>query len=135
MTARKSDELKKRQGTFRKCRARGAEPVAPPGRPTPPKDMDPIGVEFWNWICDELEKQGTCSPVYSLALELLCEAWVQYQRAQAILKKEGLTYVTTTRSGRQTIHKRPELLIAKQWRSQILIGLRKFRLLPSDRML
>ena len=135
MPARKPTELKKRQGTFRKDRARGGEPVAPPGRPTSPDYMDDIAVEYWNRICDELEKKGLCSPVYAPMLEMLCDAYSQYTRAQAILDKEGMTYVTTTRSGQKTIRKRPEVAIVKDWRRQLLILLRKFGLSPSDRML
>lgn len=61
---------------------------------SPPKWMQKEARSLWKTLAIELEGQGLGAPAYQTALEALCVNYGRAIQAEAVLKKEKLTFVT-----------------------------------------
>lgn len=71
---RKTDEQKKREGTFRKDRAtpEAAQFSAISKIPNPPDFFDDVGKNVWNTICGELINIGIMQSIDIYQIEMIC---------------------------------------------------------------
>lgn len=114
MTARKSKELKLVQGTERPDRVAPETPRSAPGlnTPRPPSWLDRYGKEKWHQLVPELASRRLLTGDALSLLERLCEAWGEYRRAQAVVRRLGASY--ESKKGEQAegdamFRKRPEV--------------------------
>jgi P27 family predicted phage terminase small subunit len=128
VTVRKSKQLKLVEGTARPDR----EPPAPPRSdpdgemPKPPSWLDRYGRAKWRELVPELATRRMLTGDALSLLELLCEAWADFRRAQRILRKSGASYAADTEA-KTTLHrKRPEVDQARAARKEYADLLAKF---------
>ena len=57
--------------------------------PTMPEGMDSIAVDLWNELAPKLDRLGVFTETDNLNLQMLCEAYVNYRKADAIVKLDG----------------------------------------------
>jgi len=81
-------EILKLRGS-RAVEARGNEPTAPIGIPTPPTFLDAEGRAEWRRSVKLLDSMNLASPAWRGALTVLCEAWSCYANAVKQVKETG----------------------------------------------
>jgi P27 family predicted phage terminase small subunit len=65
------------------------EPNAPTGAPDCPEYLDDLAKAEWDAICGILSDMGLLSRADKTAIELYCEAYSRYRKAQATVAKVG----------------------------------------------
>lgn len=112
----KPHALKVLEGTDRLDRRPANIPTPSIGRPKKPSHLKGIGRKAWEHFADELIGLKVLTPKDGTALELLCDAYVEWTEARELVREHGLTYTTTTELG-VSIRPRPEVRIAADaWR-------------------
>ena len=130
MTARKSRALKVVEGTDRPDRRapeppRSASTKAPPA----PRWLDAYGRAKWLALVPELATRRLLTGDALSLLELLCEAWADFRRAQAIVRKRGASYSSKKgeeAKGDTMLRRRPEVEQARHARKEYADLLAKF---------
>ena len=111
--ARQSKALKAAKGTLREDKT----PDTLKGDGTPIRLKFQKAASAHAWILDELEKLGQTSSADSMAVQLLADAWEDYQVARAVLREGGYSCVVRmTPNGAPVEGPRPEVAIMeKSW--------------------
>lgn len=123
---------KKLEGTFRPDRVAEDEPTPEVGIPKPPKLLTGRAREAWDRIGPELEKMGVLTTADGLALELLCDAYAEWDAARNAVRRYGTTYSTKTKSGKM-VRPHPSVRIAAEAWRRVHRMLLEFGLTPASR--
>lgn len=106
--------LKARGSKYAKERTDANAPLFPPGSPSCPSGLPREGKAEWRRIVPQLLEAGLLSVANRAALAAYCQAWADWQEAEAKLKKEGK--VLTAASGYKYVH--PWVAIARNARAE-----------------
>ena len=109
MPARLPRHLKILRGTHRPDRE-PREPVSPRrGRAQPPTWLPTAERAAFRQLTNEVERTGIPSKSFTHILAGAAVAWVQVERATAVLSEKGDNYETTSTTGALKIQPRPEV--------------------------
>jgi P27 family predicted phage terminase small subunit len=119
MTARKSNVQKLFEGTDRPDRVAPEAPRSEAGKaaPKPPSWLGRYGMAKWRELVPELESRRLLTSDSLSLLELLCAAWADFRRAQAIVRRGG-SYDAVTEAGAVMHRKHPEVDQARDARKE-----------------
>lgn len=106
----KPTAMLKASDTFRKDRHK--DRLEAKGRPDQPAFSD--SKETFNWLVKHLDDLGVLAEIDAIALQMLSDAWEDYQASRAVIRKLGPTYTTTTAQGDEMHRPRPELALMQQ---------------------
>jgi P27 family predicted phage terminase small subunit len=67
------------------------------GRPTPPRDLDPVAKEAWRSLCDDLEEQGTLVKTDRKLIELYATTYALWDKTYKQLATQELSMGTEDR--------------------------------------
>ena len=120
----KPTAMLKAQGTFDASRHKNR--LEADGIPSVPA-VQSAG-ETFDWLVKKLDDLGVVAEVDGMALQMLADAWEDYQVARNVIKEQGPTYSTTTAQGDLMWRPRPEVLMMNQsWakveKMMVLFGL------------
>ena len=127
--AKKSPNVKKLQGTYRKDRDKGENPAPAPGVPNCPSFLKGEARREWKRVAPELAGLGLYKELDRAALAAYCSSWGMYVEVDKVIREEGLTYLNSR--GRELL--RPEVAIRRQAISQMKAFLTEFGMTPSSR--
>ena len=100
---RKPTAAKAAAGTLRPCRENDDEPAGQPLQSSkPPSRMSKQGKAAWKYLVPPLEAMRILTESDLPALEVLCNAWAEYQACEKELKNGD--YVITTAGGNDAIN-------------------------------
>lgn len=108
----KPTAMLKAQGTYEKGRHENR--LEANGRPDLPYYQS--AEETFTYLVQKLDDLGVVAEVDGMALQMIADAWEDYQAARAVIKKLGPTYTTTTPAGDEMHRPRPELqMMTNSW--------------------
>ena len=125
----KPTAMLKAQGTFDASRHKNR--LEADGIPTAPAVQS--ANETFEWLVKKLDDLGVVAEVDAMALQMLSDAWEDYQVARAVVKEQGPTYATTTAQGDLMWRPRPEVLMMNQSWSKVEKMMVQFGLTASSR--
>ena len=125
----KPTALLKAQGTYDASRHKNR--LEAEGIPTQPATQS--ANETFDWLVDKLDRLGVVADVDAMALQMLADAWEDYQVARNVIKEQGPTYSTTTAQGDLMWRPRPEVLMMNQSWSKVEKMMTQFGLTASSR--
>lgn len=128
----KPTELKRLQGTLRKHRTNRREPKPPATRPKIPRELSREAKRFWRHLVAELESMRVLTHPDGAMLGLIAEAWAEWRQADALVRRDGMVYEATTKSGRLLQAHPAVRQRADAWR-RVHKGLVEFGLTPAAR--
>lgn len=127
--APKPTNLKVIQGTYRKDRSTGAEPVPAPTIPKCPTFLKGEARREWKRISVELEKLKLLSEIDRAALAAYCENWAMFVLATKEIRENGITCL----SPNGHVMQRPEIAIRNKAMMQMKTFLAEFGMTPASR--
>jgi P27 family predicted phage terminase small subunit len=71
------------------------EPEPPRSRPSAPAHISVKAREYWGFVVGELDRMGVVTSIDALAIEMLCEAYADYQEASQTIIEFGSKYYET----------------------------------------
>ena len=86
-----------------------------------------------NGLVKKLDDLGVVAEVDAMALQMLSDAWEDYQVARAVVKEQGPTYATTTAQGDLMWRPRPEVSMMNAAWSKVEKMMIQFGLTASSR--
>jgi len=89
--------------------------------------------DTFEWLVKKLDDLGVVAEVDAMALQMLADAWEDYQVARNVIKEHGPTYSTTTAQGDFMWRPRPEVLMMNQSWSKVEKMMVQFGLTASSR--
>jgi len=101
----KPTAILKAQGTFDASRHKNR--LEADGIPTAPTIQS--AEETFGWLVKKLDDLGVVAEVDGMALQMLADAWEDYQVHRNVIKEHGPTYATTTAQGDTMWRPRPEV--------------------------
>lgn len=101
----KPTALLKAQGTYDASRHKNR--LEADGIPVMPSVQS--ASETFEWLVRKLDDLGVVAEVDAIALQMLADAWEDYQVARNVIKEHGPTYTTTTAQGDLMFRPRPEV--------------------------
>jgi P27 family predicted phage terminase small subunit len=112
-----SDEQKKRQGTFRKHRAKPGEEVpVVPGMPPMPSGLTEVAQKEWHRVAPVLFADGVITENDGAGLAAYCQSYSRWLQAEKDIRKRGVLVETTVHDshGKATrvVKKNPSIGIA-----------------------
>jgi P27 family predicted phage terminase small subunit len=125
----KPTALHKAQGTYQPVRH--ANKLEASGIPTAPSIQS--ADDTFEWLVKKLDDLGVVAEVDAMALQMLADAWEDYQSARAVVKEQGPTYATTTAQGDMMWRPRPEVLMMNQSWAKVEKMMVQFGLTASSR--
>ena len=125
----KPTAILKAQGTYDASRHKNR--LEADGTPTQPSIQS--ANETFDWLVKKLDDLGVVAEVDAMALQMLSDAWEDYQVARAVVKEQGPTYATTTAQGDLMWRPRPEVLMMNQSWSKVEKMMVQFGLTASSR--
>ena len=125
----KPTAMLKAQGTYDASRHKNR--VAADGLPTAPAVQS--ANETFELLVKKLDDLGVVAEVDAMALQMLSDAWEDYQVARAVVKEQGPTYATTTAQGDLMWRPRPEVLMMNQSWAKVEKMMIQFGLTASSR--
>jgi len=125
----KPTALHKAQGTYQPVRH--ANKLEASGTPTAPSIQS--ADDTFEWLVKKLDDLGVVAEVDAMALQMLADAWEDYQSARAVVKEQGPTYATTTAQGDMMWRPRPEVLMMNQSWAKVEKMMVQFGLTASSR--
>lgn len=127
MTERTSEALKLVKGTSRPDRRAPEPPRSEETEPKPPPEwLDEYGQAKWTELIPELASRKLQTGDALSLLELLCEAWADFRRAQAVVRQSGGSYEAATEAKAVMHRRRPEVEQARHARKEYADLLAKF---------
>lgn len=129
----KPTALKLLQGNPGKRAINRNEPQAKRGKPAMPKGLDARGRKAWEEMAQLLDDMGVLTVADGMALETLVDAYSEWKKARAVVKKEGQSYKSVGENGGFMLRARPEVAIASDAWRRIKSLLGEFGLTPSSR--
>ena len=125
----KPTALLKAQGTFDASRHKNR--LEADGIPSVPAVQS--ANETFDWLVKKLDDLGVVADVDGMALQMLADAWEDYQVARNVIKEQGPTYSTTTAQGDLMWRPRPEVLMMNQSWAKVEKMMVQFGLTASSR--
>jgi len=125
----KPTALHKAQGTYQPVRH--ANKLEAGGIPTAPSIQS--ANDTFDWLVKKLDDLGVVAEVDAMALQMLADAWEDYQSARSVVKEQGPTYATTTAQGDMMWRPRPEVLMMNQSWAKVEKMMVQFGLTASSR--
>ena len=125
----KPTAILKAQGTFDASRHKNR--LEAEGTPTQPAIQS--ADETFRWLVQKLDDLGVVAEVDAMALQMLADAWEDYQSARAVVKEQGPTYATTTAQGDMMWRPRPEVTMMNTSWDKIKRMMIEFGLTASSR--
>ena len=125
----KPTAMLKAQGTFDASRHKNR--LEADGIPSVPAVQS--ANETFDWLVKKLDDLGVVAEVDGMALQMLADAWEDYQVARNVIKEQGPTYSTTTAQGDLMWRPRPEVLMMNQSWSKVEKMMTQFGLTASSR--
>ena len=125
----KPTALLKAQGTFDASRHK--DRFEAEGVPTTPSIQS--AEETFGWLVNKLDDLGVVAEIDGMALQMLADAWEDYQVARNVIKEQGPTYSTTTAQGDLMFRPRPEVLMMNQSWAKVEKMMTQFGLTASSR--
>jgi P27 family predicted phage terminase small subunit len=89
--------------------------------------------ETFDWLVKKLDDMGVVAEVDGMALQMLADAWEDYQVHRNVIKEHGPTYATTTAQGDTMWRPRPEVLMMNQAWTKVEKMMVQFGLTASSR--
>lgn len=130
--APKPTRLKLLAGTYRPDRVAPGEPRPLAAIPPRPRGLSAEGRRHWDRLARQLRPLQVVTLADGAALELLAEALGEWERASALVAKEGAVYRATTKSGTVLLAHPAAKQAADAWRrAQRMLA--EFGLSPSSR--
>ena len=125
----KPTAILKAQGTFDASRHKNR--LEADGVPSTPTVQS--ANETFDWLVKKLDNLGVVAEVDAMALQMLADAWEDYQVARNVIKEQGPTYSTTTAQGDLMWRPRPEVLMMNQSWAKVEKMMVQFGLTASSR--
>jgi len=125
----KPTALHKAQGTYQPVRH--ANKLEASGIPTAPSIQS--ADDTFEWLVKKLDDMGVVAEVDGMALQMLADAWEDYQVHRNVIKEHGPTYATTTAQGDTMWRPRPEVLMMNQAWTKVEKMMVQFGLTASSR--
>lgn len=125
----KPTALLKAQGTYDASRHKNR--LEADGIPVVPSVQS--ASETFDWLVQKLDDLGVVAEVDAMALQMLADAWEDYQVARNVIKEHGPTYTTTTAQGDLMWRPRPEVSMMNASWSKIEKMMTQFGLTASSR--
>lgn len=125
----KPTAMLKAQGTFDASRHKNR--LEADGIPSAPSIQS--AEETFGWLVQKLDNLGVVAEVDAMALQMLADAWEDYQTTRAVIKEHGPTYATTTTGGDTMWRPRPEVAMMNQSWAKIEKMMTQFGLTASSR--
>ena len=125
----KPTALLKAQGTYDASRHKNR--LEADGTPTQPSVQS--ADDTFEWLVKKLDDMGVVAEVDAMALQMLADAWEDYQSARNVVKEQGPTYATTTAQGDLMWRPRPEVLMMNQSWAKVEKMMVQFGLTASSR--
>lgn len=125
----KPTAMLKAQGTFDASRHKNR--LEADGIPSVPAVQS--ASETFDWLVKKLDDLGVVADVDGMALQMLADAWEDYQVARNVIKEQGPTYSTTTAQGDLMWRPRPEVLMMNQSWAKVEKMMTQFGLTASSR--
>jgi len=125
----KPTAILKAQGTFDASRHK--DRLEADGIPSSPSVQS--SDDTFEWLVKKLDDLGVVAEVDAMALQMLADAWEDYQVARNVIKEQGPTYSTTTAQGDLMWRPRPEVLMMNQSWSKVEKMMTQFGLTASSR--
>ena len=125
----KPTAMLKAQGTFDASRHKNR--LEADGIPSVPAVQS--ANETFDWLVKKLDDLGVVAEVDGMALQMLADAWEDYQVARNVIKEQGPTYSTTTAQGDLMWRPRPEVLMMNQSWAKVEKMMVQFGLTASSR--
>jgi P27 family predicted phage terminase small subunit len=125
----KPTAMLKAQGTYDASRHKNR--LEADGIPTAPAVQS--ANETFEWLVKKLDDLGVVAEVDAMALQMLSDAWEDYQVARAVVKEQGPTYATTTAQGDLMWRPRPEVSMMNAAWSKVEKMMVQFGLTASSR--
>ena len=101
----KPTAILKAQGTYDASRHKNR--LEADGIPMPPVVQS--ANDTFEWLVKKLDDLGVVAEIDAMALQMLADAWEDYQVARNVIKEHGPTYTTTTAQGDLMWRPRPEI--------------------------
>lgn len=89
--------------------------------------------ETFDYLVKKLDDLGVVAEIDAMALQMLADAWEDYQVARNVIKEQGPTYSTTTAQGDLMWRPRPEVLMMNQSWAKVEKMMVQFGLTASSR--
>ena len=125
----KPTALLKAQGTYDASRHKDRfEADGTPSAPTIQSSN-----ETFEYLVKKLDDLGVVAEIDAMALQMLADAWEDYQVARNVIKEQGPTYSTTTAQGDLMWRPRPEVLMMNQSWAKVEKMMVQFGLTASSR--
>ena len=125
----KPTALLKAQGTYDASRHKDRfEADGTPSAPTIQSAND-----TFDYLVKKLDDLGVVAEIDAMALQMLADAWEDYQVARNVIKEQGPTYSTTTAQGDLMWRPRPEVLMMNQSWAKVEKMMVQFGLTASSR--
>ena len=125
----KPTAMLKAQGTFDASRHKNR--LEADGIPSVPAVQS--ANETFDWLVKKLDDLGVVAEVDGMALQMLADAWEDYQVARNVIKEQGPTYSTTTAQGDLMWRARTEVLMMNQSWAKVEKMMVQFGLTASSR--
>ncbi|UCG30032.1 MAG: phage terminase small subunit P27 family [candidate division WOR-3 bacterium] len=125
----KPTALHKAQGTYQPVRH--ANKFEADGTPSAPTIQS--ANETFEYLVKKLDDLGVVAEIDAMALQMLADAWEDYQVARNVIKEQGPTYSTTTAQGDLMWRPRPEVLMMNQAWTKVEKMMVQFGLTASSR--
>ena len=125
----KPTAIHKAQGTYQPVRH--ANKLEAEGTPSTPTVQS--ANETFEYLVKKLDDLGVVAEVDAMALQMLADAWEDYQVARNVIKEQGPTYSTTTAQGDLMWRPRPEVLMMNQSWAKVEKMMVQFGLTASSR--
>tara|TARA_R110002096_G_scaffold102090_2_gene225640 strand:- start:2 stop:451 length:450 start_codon:yes stop_codon:yes gene_type:complete len=125
----KPTAILKAQGTFET--SRHANRLEADGIPMAPTIQN--ASETFDWLVKKLDDLGVIAEIDGMALQMLADAWEDYQTTRAVIKEHGPTYSTTTTQKDLMWRPRPEVALMNQSWDKIKKMMIEFGLTASSR--
>ena len=125
----KPTALLKAQGTYDASRHK--DRFKADGTPSAPTIQS--ANETFDYLVKKLDDLGVVAEIDAMALQMLADAWEDYQVARNVIKEQGPTYSTTTAQGDLMWRPRPEVLMMNQSWAKVEKMMVQFGLTASSR--
>ena len=125
----KPTAILKAQGTFDASRHKNR--LEADGTPSAPTIQS--ANETFDYLVKKLDDLGVVAEIDAMALQMLADAWEDYQVARNVIKEQGPTYSTTTAQGDLMWRPRPEVLMMNQSWAKVEKMMVQFGLTASSR--
>ena len=125
----KPTAILKAQGTYDASRHKNR--LEADGIPMPPVVQS--ANDTFEWLVKKLDDLGVVAEIDAMALQMLADAWEDYQVHRNVIKEHGPTYATTTAQGDTMWRPRPEVLMMNQAWTKVEKMMVQFGLTASSR--